>query len=41
MTPIFELILVFMGSIAITAVIIGMVLGSIFLNLNMEKNNEK
>jgi len=36
MTPIFELILVFMGSIAITAVIIGMVLGSIFLNLNME-----
>ena len=41
MTPIFQLILVFMGSIAITAVIIGMVLGSIFLNLNMEKNNEK
>jgi len=41
MTTIFELILAFMGSIAITAVVIGMVLGSIFLNLNMEKNNEK
>ena len=41
MTTIFELILAFMGSIAITAVVIGMVLGSIFLNLNMAKNNEK
>lgn len=41
MTPIFQLILAFVGSIAITATVIGIVLGGVFLNSNMEKNNEK